>query len=143
MIANVVCERYSTRTSGGLRFLWLPGLLRITWREEQRTEILGHDTDVPAPFNLCDICRQQLGASSAWRYWLLAALLAGAGVLLLSLDSWAGIPFLTLAIILPYWLRLRAWQRQQRALKGLLRGVPVYGQLLAKYPQAVVVLPRE
>jgi hypothetical protein len=37
-------------------------------------------------------------------------------------------------------LVLRGWQR---VLKGLLRKVPLYRQVLERYPYAVVVMPKE
>src|SRR5262249_47210618 len=53
--ATIECERYTTRVSGGQRFLLLLPLLVfgvfawVWWREEERLEIYGRDTDVPSP----------------------------------------------------------------------------------------------
>jgi hypothetical protein len=45
------------------------------------------------------------------------------------------------ALIALLWHRRRAARRRQRRLKGLLGNVPVFRQLLEKYPHAAVVLP--
>jgi hypothetical protein len=52
---DLQCERYMAHTSGGQRFLIIPlvwGFLWATWREPERLEIRGRDTDVPAPVSL-------------------------------------------------------------------------------------------
>jgi hypothetical protein len=141
--ARAECERYRTRTSGGFRFLLIPGLFWVAWREEKRTERLGRDTDVPAPFHLCDGCRQRFRASNGWIYLLVASVLAAAVALLVYLTSWVGVVLLPLALGLPWRLRVRALKRRQRAIKQALRRVPVYGQLLDRYPYAIVILPEE
>jgi hypothetical protein len=139
--AYVECEKSHTRTTGGFRFLVVPGLFWVAWNEEKRTEIIGRDTDVRTPFSVCPQCRRQLGKSRFWVYLLVAALLGVAGVLLLCLYPWVALVLFLLAFFLPEWLRVRAWERRQRTLRGLLRKVPVYGQLLDKYPFGVVVVP--
>jgi hypothetical protein len=139
--ATIQCERYRSRTSGGLRFFYFPGLFWVYWNEEKRTEILGRDTDVPAPFCLCDECRNRLPRPRAAPYLLLTVGLTTAAALLISQTSWVGVLLLPLALGIPWWLLRRALKRRQRAIKQALRRVPVYRQLLDRSPQAVVVLP--
>jgi hypothetical protein len=139
--ANVECERYRTKTSGGFRFLPIPGLFWVYWREEKRTETLGRDTDVKVVFHLCDGCRQQFRDPGGWAWLIIAAALTAAVGVMVYLSSWAGLALLLVALGLPWWLRLRALKRRQRAIKQVLRVVPVYKQLLDRYPNALVVLP--
>jgi hypothetical protein len=47
---------------------------------------------------------------------------------------------LAAAFVLLWGIAFRAARRQQRLVKNLLRGVPVYRQLLARCPQARAVL---
>jgi hypothetical protein len=143
VIADVECERYRVRTSGGFRFLPIPGLFWVYWREENRTEKLGHDTDVRVAFYLCDGCRQQLRNPGRVAYLVVGAVLIAAVALVAYLISWVGVLLFPLALGVPWWLRRRALGRRQRAVKQALRGVPVYRQLLNRYPQAVVVIPKE
>jgi hypothetical protein len=50
-----------------------------------------------------------------------------------------GVAAIGLALLtLTRWLALKSWQQ---ALKALLGKVPVYRQVLDRYPQAVVVVP--
>ncbi len=141
--ATVECERYRARTTGGLRYIWIPFLFHMWWTEEERTELFGHDTDMPAPISLCPDCKKQLGESRVWPYWLIAALLGGISISLYFVVYWAGLILLPLSLALPFLLRRRMGKRRQRALKELLRVEPVYGQLLDRYPYGTVVLPIE
>jgi hypothetical protein len=148
--AIVECERYRTRTTGGLNvflillillfhFIWL---LHLIWRrEEERTEIFGRDTDVPAPITLCPECWQALGQPRVWPYVLIGAMLAATAVPLFYVNELIGFLLLPFSLAVPYWLNRRAQKRRQRTLKQLLRTVPVYGQLLDRYPYGVVMLP--
>jgi hypothetical protein len=140
------CERYTARAAGGQRFLIIPlfwGVVWASWREPERLEIRGRDTDVPAPVGLCVACRRQLRAPSASGYVLLTALLLAACGVVGYVNLVAGIALGVVGMALLVVMRglaLRGWQRM---LRGLLRQIPVYRQVLERYPRAVVVMPKE
>jgi hypothetical protein len=149
---KIECERYTTRTSGGQRFLFIPlpwGFLGSTWHEEERVEFRGRDVDVPAPVALCTACHRQLQAPAVWRYVLYAVLLlavgGGAAYLAVLLAAPAAVAVVVVAAagvlaLLAVKRRdeLRKWQVD---LKYLIGKVPAYSQVLSKYWQAVVVVP--
>ena len=139
------CERYTTHSEGGLRFLYIPFLFWAVWTEERRVEVRGHDTIVPAPVCVCGPCqkrlRQRRGLPLTWillAIFPMACILAffhlAAGVLVAFAGLLVGLPVFGL-------LRFLAHRRQQRSLRDLLRRVPVYRQMLDSYPGAVVVMP--
>jgi hypothetical protein len=150
------CERYTARAYGGERFLVLPLfplLLWVRWQEEERVEIHGRDTDVPAPVCLCQRCRLHFRRRSGWADLGLAALvLALGGVAALVMVqggvavafAWAtGLGVAVAGVVgLAFW-RWLAFRSRQRQLKHVLCRVPVYRQVLARYRQAVVVVPPE
>jgi len=140
---TVECERYRTRTTGGLRYIWIPFLFHMWWTEEERTELLGRDTDMPAPISLCLDCEKHLREPGVRRYWFVAVLLCAVSLLIMYAINWVGLILLPFSFALPYWLHRRAMARRQRALRKLLRVEPVYGQLLDRYPYGTVVLPVE
>jgi hypothetical protein len=141
--AVVECERCRIRTTGGLKVLFIPipGFHLIWWREPERTEEFGHDTDVPAPISLCPECWRHLGEPRVRPYALIAAMLAATAVPFFYLNVGLGFLLLAIFLVVPYSLHRRAKKRWKRALKELLRTVPVYGQLLDRYPYGVVRLP--
>jgi hypothetical protein len=140
------CERYTARASGGQRFLIIP-LLWVTvlarWHEEERVEIHGRDTDVQTPIALCAPCHRQLRARKRSWYLLVAVLVLAIGGIIayFHILTGLGVAALGLAVLALTWQF--AWSGRQRALKGLLRKVPVYRQVLERYPRAVVVVRSE
>src|SRR5207253_2316210 len=114
-----------------------------TWWEEERVEIRGRDTDVAAPICLCaECCRQLRGPARSGSGFLAVALLAVSGLLAyFHLVSGVGLAVFGLALLV--WWRRRVSRRRQRALKGLLRKVPAYRQILEQYPWAVVIMRNE
>jgi hypothetical protein len=143
---HLQCERYTARTSGGQRFLLIPllwGFVWASWREPERLEIRGRDTDVPAPVSLCATCRSQLRAPAASRQVVLTALLLAASGVVGYFHLVAGVSLAVAGLALLVVVRRLALRGWQGALKGLLRKVPVYRQVLGRYPSALVVLPKE
>jgi hypothetical protein len=137
------CERSTVRTYGGQRFLIIPllsGFLWASWREEERVEIRGRDTDVQTPVALCEPCHRGLCPPvQSWRL-LLALLLIASGTL--GYFNWiTGIGLAVVGLALFALKRCLALRRWQRSLKVLLSRVPVYRQVLKRYPWAVVVVP--
>jgi hypothetical protein len=139
---NLECERYTARAHGGQRFLVIPflwGFLWAAWREEERVEIRGRDTDVAAPIALCANCQCQLRAPSGALYLLFTVLLLAASGTLAYFSLAIGVGTAAAGLILLLLMRrltIRSWQQ---ALKVLLRKVPVYRQVLQRYPCAVIV----
>lgn len=138
------CERSSVHSEGGFRFIYIPFLFWMTWQEEARIEVRGHDTAVPAPICVCGPCQEQLRQrrrlSFIWLPMLLIPvacvaayfyLLAGLGV--------AGFALLA-GILWAYLRRGAAIRERQRDLKEVANQVPVYRQMLASYPDAVVLI---
>jgi hypothetical protein len=143
---DLQCERYTTRASGGQRFLIIPllwGLVWASWREPERLEIRGRDTDVPAPVGLCAVCQRQLRVPAASWYLLLTALLLVACGIVGYFNVGAGIGVAVVGMVLLVVTRRLALRSWQTGLRALLRKVPVYRQVLERYPRAVVVMPRE
>jgi hypothetical protein len=135
------CERASTRTSGGRRFLILP-FFSLTWHEEVRVEIHGRDTLLEAPVALCQGCRPHLARPPAWRSFLVAAGLLVLSGFLAYCDVLIGVSVMTIGLALFAGQRYLAERRRQRGLKEMLRRVPAYRQILDRYRYAVVLLPR-
>ncbi len=150
------CERYTARAYGGERFLILPVfsfVFWMTWREEERVEVRGRDTDVPAPVCLCALCKSRFYRRAGWAYPALTALAVAAGGLValalflgelpVYLDVLAGLGVVLIGLLgLALWRR-RDFQSRQRQLKALLSQVPLYRQVLERYRNALVVLPPE
>lgn len=142
---NLQCERYAARASGGLRFWIIPvpwGIHWAIWQEEKRVEIQGRDTDVRTPVAFCAACHHQLLAPTRSSYLWPGVLLAAGAILgyfhLLTGIGLVAVGLALLALKMPF--ALRSWQRE---LKGILRKVPVYRQVLERYPRAVVVIPTD
>jgi hypothetical protein len=135
------CERYKVREHGGWGLLVLPWFW-VAWREEKWTEIRGRDTDVPAPVRLCAGCHRELRDPAGPGYLLPATLLLAVSGLAGYFHVAAGVGLAAVGLVLLAWLRRRASRGRQRGLKGLLRKVPVYRQVLERYPRAVVVMPQ-
>jgi hypothetical protein len=144
--ANVACERSKTRAyGGGLRLLLIPipfaGFLFKAWEEETAVEIHGRDTDVPAPVGLCAHCQDELRSPPA-RWYLFSFLLlvltsAAVGYVVL----WAGMVMAAAGLALLVLARHLAWKTWQQKLKRMLNKIPVYRQVMQRYPRAVVMMP--
>jgi hypothetical protein len=140
------CERYTARVSGGQRFLIIPllwGFVWARWGEPERLEIRGRDTDVPAPCSLCKACRGQLRTPGASWYLLLTAVLLAASGVVGYFNFVAGIGLAAVGLVALVVTRCLILRRWQNVLKGLLCKIPVYRQVLKRYPYAVVVMPKE
>jgi hypothetical protein len=145
------CERRSVHTSGGPSFLFIPlpwGFLWATMREETRVELRGRNTDIPTPISLCPACHRGLRRPSRPLDGLALGLLLLA-VIVLIFVVFNGYPLFLIGIgaavvgmILVPWRRSRAWKRWDEAVKGLLRKVPVYRQVLEDYPHATIIIPQ-
>jgi hypothetical protein len=72
---------------------------------------------------------------------LSAALLLAASGILAYFDVAAGVGVAVVGLALITLTRHLALRRSQKALKGLLGKVPVYRQVLERYPRAVVAVP--
>ena len=137
---NVECERYTARAYGGHGVIYIPFLsLLWWWREEERVEIHGHDTDVQTPVCLCVPCQESINSTPRFWYFGFAVVTLGAIVGFYSLAP-------GIIVVAAGLLGIVLWKRtanriRQRALKDLLCQVPVYGQLLSSYPDAAVVVP--
>jgi hypothetical protein len=143
---HLECEKYTARTHGGQLFLVIPllwGFLWAAWREEERVEIRGRDTDVPAPIALCATCQRQLRAHSGSWYLLLTLLVLAASGTLAHFSLAIGIGTAAVGLILLVLIRRIDIRNWQRGLKALLRKVPVYRQVLERYPWAVIVFPHK
>jgi hypothetical protein len=138
------CERHTVHSSGGPRFLIIPlpwGVHWISWREEQRIEVRGRDTDVSTPIILCAACHRQFHAPTRSSYVLLAVLLLAASGILGYFSLAIGIGTAAVGLVLLAVMRNLALRNWQRSLKDLLGKVPAYRQVLARHPWTVVVLP--
>jgi hypothetical protein len=137
------CERYMARSHGGFRFLILPipFIHFMWWREKEWVEIRGRDTDVPTPICLCEECRLPIRAKKNSTYLYLAATILAVSVFVGYLALWAGIGLAASGLILIGWQKRLSFNRRQFALKALLGKVPVYQQVLQRYPRAFVVVP--
>jgi hypothetical protein len=135
------CERARARAGGGRRFLIVPGLFWMTWREEEWVEIRGRDTVVRTPVALCAECRGQLRGQATpghLKSLLLTILLLAVSGLVGYFHLVAGVALAVVGLVVLGWLGPRVFRRRQQALKALLRRVPVYHQVLERYPWAVV-----
>jgi hypothetical protein len=112
----------------------------FTWQTEERLELRGRDTDLPAPMRLCPGCRARLRSAGARRYWLAAVLVLAAGVAIAVVHVPTGLAAIAVGLAAVYLVKWRAEAGRQRRLLDLLRPVPVYRQVLERYPKAVVLL---
>jgi hypothetical protein len=138
------CERSTVHASGGQRFLIIPliwGFVWTTWREPERLEIRGRDTEVATPVSLCAACRLQLRAPEGSGYLPLAVLLLAASAVLAYFAIFAGVGLAVVGLAFLLLKRRLALRRWQSGLKELLGKVPVYRQALKRYPWAVVIVP--
>jgi hypothetical protein len=132
------CEKSRTRTYGGFRFLIFPGFW-VWWHEERRVEVRGRDTVVPVPLCLCRECGSRLGGPNRGASLAVVVSVLTVSALLTYFGVALGVGVGAAGLALWFWQKRRAWQRRQRELKSLLRHVPVYRQLLDKYPYATVL----
>lgn len=144
---NLQCERYRARVYGGTHILLLPLLLPfllisvlMTWTEEERLEVSGRDTDLPAPLRLCQSCWRRLRASRTVWFRLAAVLVVAIGVGVAFLHVLSGLVLLAVGLILVYGLRRWTETLRYSALRDLLRPVPIYRQVLERYPDAILIL---
>jgi hypothetical protein len=112
---------------------------------EQEERQHGKDVVVPVPMRFCPDC-QRVFFHHPFAGWLpLATVLSailGVGLLLffgLTLIGLVGILLLALAglfYVVPAWIM----RKEQQALKRWLRKTPLYAQLLAEYPDAIIYI---
>jgi hypothetical protein len=139
------CERSTVHREGGLRFLYIPFLFWMLWEEEERVEVRGHDTNVPAPVCVCGPCQQSLRERKKSLYMWLPLLLIPLGSIAAFFHLFAGLSIIAAGVVIGFvWIHI--WQvmasrAHQNTLKNLLCQIPVYRQMLASYPHAFVVLP--
>jgi hypothetical protein len=138
---HLVCERAEERTriESVRSNTVIPGLVRNV-QVEYRTEVYGSNTEVPVPICLCQVCRGQLFASSRAGFLIPAVVLLAAGMLLGYFSILLGVVGVVAALAVSYGLMKRTLQRRQRAIKDVLRKVPVYSQILKRYPYAAVIV---
>lgn len=138
------CERYNAYVHGGDRFIILPFFSFIFWawwREDKRLEIVGRDTIITAPLCLCDKCRNWLRAQSGWLYFACAGLAIAFGGIIGYFDWVIGLAAALMGLLaVAVWRRLVFTSRQKK-LKSLLCEVPVYRQVLTRFPSALVIVP--
>ena len=151
---QLICERSSVHRSGGDRFLVLPFFplsVSVAWHEEERVQVRGRDTDVIAPVFICPPCRSRFQGQGHGRGCLVAlslfVLISAVALLVGSFHIGAGfgvvaVGFFGLFVGLLVWRR-RAFRTEQLTLKKLLAKVPIYRQILERYPWAVVLLSPE
>lgn len=141
---TLACERYKVRVSGGTHVLLLPMLflsMLVWWEEEERVDIRGRDTDVMSPIRLCRTCRQKMRRRNT-RPWVVAAILAIAVAATIGIFSvWIAIGILFLAFVTIMITRRLSISRRERQLKNVLSTVPVYRQILDRYPGTAVIWP--
>ena len=139
----LACEHQTARAYGGqqARLIWLPGVIIITrWWEPEGEEIQGRDTNVDTPVALCAMCRHRLRApSGSWTCFSMLLLLT-ASVALGYFNVWAGMGLAVIGLVLPIIMRRLSLKRWQAELKRVIGTVPVYRQILERYPWAFVVL---
>jgi hypothetical protein len=145
--AKLDCERATVSHHGGLSFLYIPFLFWMFWQEEERIEIRGHDTRVPAPISLCRPCHVRLcERPGSLKIGIgLAILFISFGILVGYFNVAAGIGVVATGLLGSFAGvsvgRYVAFRARERALKNLLSQVPVYRQMLVTYPDATVIFP--
>src|SRR5262249_12644933 len=139
-------ERASVHEEGGLRFIYIPFFFWMWWQEETQIVVRGNDTVVRAPICICDRCQRELREQKRSWSWIVPALLIPAGWGTAFFHLGAGLGLLAAGVLTVLtWIALSrrlAFKAKQKALKNLVSRVPVYRQMLASYPYAVVVVPR-
>lgn len=144
---RLVCEQTRSRVTGGFRFLRIPGLFWMFWREEERVENFGRENTVPVPLCACEMCarhvREPLRSNPMLLLTVVGIIALSALVGYLSPITGALVAMLSLIGLSVGlgWRRFSTAARWQENLKSKLRQVSVYRQLLLEYPDAVVNLP--
>ncbi len=142
---TIDCEYHSIRESGGFQFLILPLLFFTVFlytNEKKRVEILGRDTELSMPAELCGRCRSKVDRAKPF-WWRIAALFAVLVSFSLFWISWWLVGFgivIGLGIVVKS-RKLQERARQKRFLK-LLSRIPIYSLLLSRYPKARVARER-
>ncbi|HKB03460.1 MAG TPA: hypothetical protein VKD90_14655 [Gemmataceae bacterium] len=143
--ATVECEQAVGGDSGEsplwvvLLFGWL-GALAVLARRGPDTPEHGGTVVAPARLRLCEGCQRRLGVRSrrVGFLYLLALVPLVCGLIVARFWSAWGLALLLLSVVF-WWSGRAARRRQQAAIKEVLRGAPVYEELLDRYPQAQVV----
>lgn len=138
------CERSSVRHRSGISVLWIPGLFTVWTVREEKPEVFGNDTTVPAPICMCAACQRQVQRFRP-SYFLepigFALILGGVAAVL---HWFVGVVIMIVTLIVGWFFAPgRVYWARQRELKDVLGRVPVYRQMLAGYPYAIVIVPRE
>jgi len=106
--------------------------------EVEEDEAKGGNLIVPVPIRMCRGCQRrllQVWLVPVFRTAELGAALAG-WALLFAWSAWAGLLLPAAGVL---WLmERRARRRRQSAIQGVLRQVPVYGELFDRYTDAEV-----
>jgi hypothetical protein len=140
VIVRLECERTWVRKVGGSAGVLITPWFYVVWEGTEEVETHGRDTDYSLPLVVCPDCRRLLGGMSRTTCLAVAAPTLVIS-LLLAFFSWAlVVAVFAVAFVLLWVVANRAARRQQRVVKNLLRGVPVYRQLLERYPRATAVL---
>jgi hypothetical protein len=156
--ATLVCEHSHARQKGGANvvlvallspvlvlvvpilspFLIVAGLL--AGQREESVEVYGRDTDLAAPAHLCADCRRRLRPPGRAGYLGAYAAVAAAGIALTVLAPLVGLAVLAVGLAAVWWHWRWNVGRRQRALRDGLRAVPIYRQVLHRFPHALVML---
>ena len=138
------CETSSVHYRDSVSVIWVPGIFSIWTYKEEKPEVFGNDTSVPAPVCLCKQCQTCLHSKKT-AYFLWPVLI---GVLFGGMAAYfhivAGVAMMIVTVLIGTIL-FRYWsiKSRQKLLKNILSRVPVYRQMLDSYPYAVVIIPAE
>lgn len=123
---------------GVVLLFWIFGVwaLLLRLRHGDRPD-QGDSKIVHCPLRMCRACQRQTSRNATVWIWLAVAQ-AVLAVILLAWSDWGAILLLTAALTVVW--EFAARNRQQTALKKLLRQEPIYDQLLEDFPKANVLL---
>jgi hypothetical protein len=137
------CERAWTKGTGipgWIPFLFFLPFGWIVLRVRRGETVHGEDLIVPVPVRLCPSCRRRLPrrrALTPLRFLKFAMLILG--VVLLVFSACGGALVVATGLFL-WWLEALTRRGEQERIKSVLRPVPVYGELLERYPDARVIV---
>jgi hypothetical protein len=138
---RVECERQWVKREGG--FSWVLYLVSpiaaIASYSREQTREFGKDTIFLLPVTVCPNCRGRLLAPPQRHIAVIARLLLLlTGLATVFFRALVGAALLAGFVVT--WLMARFWRKEPYdPLKGTLRKVPLYAQLLDRYPEAAVI----